>query len=370
MSLFRRVIDEAKENYRRIILGEDINIPFPFPNFSKRVTGIRQGRYYLMSANQKVGKSQITDYMFMYHPYFYLKKRKSNIKLKIFYISLEMRKEEKIRQALCHFMFVKSNGKIRVDPEELDSQKGVVKQEILKYAESLEEEFAEFEKTVEFVDFIANPFGIYNYVREYFRKNGKFYFNGVEVIIPENPKWEDYKWNKYVANNPDEYVEVILDHYGLLKPEKGGSSFDAIGDMSKYFVKLRNNFNCICVPIQQQNLDQESVTNIKMDKLRPSANGLNLNRHTGQDCDTMFGLFSPFRHDIQNYKGYVLMTDDFTQGLRDNHRELSVVFSRRGTAANVQLYFDGKTNYFEELPPKNSAELVQLYEKLKERRKN
>ncbi len=305
----------------------------------------------------------------MYHPYFYLKEKKSNITLKIKYFSLEMSSDEKAKAALCHFMFIKSKGKVRVSPEKLDSQFGLVDEKILAYAETFREEFEEFEKTVEFIDNIRNPFGIYNYMREYARQNGKFYLKGVEIKIPENPNWEDYKFDKYLANNPDEYVIPILDHASLLKTENGGSDFDAIGSMSRYFVRLRNIYKQSPVLIQQQALAKENVEHQKADAMRPSADGLGINKSTSQDCDLLLGLFSPYRHKLTTWGEYVIATDDPTIGLRDNHRELSVIYNRRGQSIALQLYFDGSVNWMEELPPKGSAEMAKMYEVLKERRK-
>lgn len=371
MSFIREVIQHAKDNYRRIINGEDINIPFPFKRFSRFVPGIQQGRFFIVTANSKVGKSQITDFVFLYHPYMYLKtKPKTNIKLKVFYFSLEMSASEKVKQALCHFMFLRSNGKIRVSPEQFDSQFGAIKPEYLEYAETLVKEFEEeFEPKVEFIDKVRNPFGIYVYLREYARKNGRFYNNDEEVIIPENPKWDDYKWNKYVPNDPDEYVEIIVDHANLIKPEKGGGLFEAIGDLSKYFVNLRNYYGYIPILIQQQALSQESVENMKADRLRPTADGLNMNKQTSQDCDMLLGLFSPFRHRIPTYMDYILAGNTPEEGLRDHHRELSVIYNRRGGAVATQLFFDGAVNWFSELPQKGTPELDSLYAVLKERRR-
>lgn len=62
MSFIREVIQHAKDNYRRIINGEDINIPFPFKRFSRFVPGIQQGRYYIVTANSKVSSELLTNF--------------------------------------------------------------------------------------------------------------------------------------------------------------------------------------------------------------------------------------------------------------------------------------------------------------------
>jgi hypothetical protein len=62
-------------------------------------------------------------------------------------------------------------------------------------------------------------------------------------------------------------------------------------------------------------------------------------------CDMMLGLFSPARYKKAEYEGYNI------RRLQDHHRELSVIFNRRGSSVAVQLYFDGCTNFFKELLP-------------------
>lgn len=59
----------------------------------------------------------------------------------------------------------------------------------------------------------------------------------------------------------------------------------------------------------------------------------------------LFGLFSPFRHELPEYLGY-----DITR-FKDHFRVLEVLLNREGEANSmVPLWFDGATNSFAELP--------------------
>jgi len=89
---------------------------------------------------------------------------------------------------------------------------------------------------------------------------------------------------------------------------------------------------------------QESVENAKADKLRPSPDGLGISKNTQQDFDTLFGLFSPARHNKFSWEGYDI------RALGDSHREFEVLLNRRGNSVMTQLYFNGASNYFMELP--------------------
>lgn len=54
MSLFERVLVDIKLRKKRVEEGLVNCIPLPFARFRRFFPGIEQGRYYLISANQKV----------------------------------------------------------------------------------------------------------------------------------------------------------------------------------------------------------------------------------------------------------------------------------------------------------------------------
>lgn len=57
MSLFKRVYDSIIERKKRLEQGLINCIPWGLPRFENESPGIEQGRYYLLSANQKVDSS-------------------------------------------------------------------------------------------------------------------------------------------------------------------------------------------------------------------------------------------------------------------------------------------------------------------------
>lgn len=369
MLIFDRVVEQMETNKNLREEGRHINIPLPFPRMSRYLPGIQKGRYYIITANSKVGKSQIADYLFLYNPFKFITRNKTNIKLKIFYFTLEMNKEEKMKQAISHFLF-DHDPKIILAPEKMDSQYAdyILDKAALDKVKALRDEFARFEDCVEFVDSVRNPFGIYEHIRAYAESHGTYVMKEKEFEITresgekvtEVRRVRDY----YIPHNPDEYVIVIIDHASLITAEvvdgKRQSLHEAIFSLSSnYLVRMRNVWNYIPVLIQQQAAATESVENLKLNKLQPSADGLGDCKLTARDADVMLGLFSPFRHKIPEYERYDLRL------LRDNHRELSVIMNRRGSSVATQLYFDGAVNHIEELPLVGSHELAMLYEHLR-----
>lgn len=55
MSLFKRVYDGLIEKRDRILSGMINCIPWGLPRFENQLPGIERGRYYLITANSKVG---------------------------------------------------------------------------------------------------------------------------------------------------------------------------------------------------------------------------------------------------------------------------------------------------------------------------
>lgn len=340
MSLFKRVLADLKERRDRIITGKVNCIPWGFPRFESYLPGIEQGKYYIVTANSKVGKSQITDWLFMYNAFRQFKKGLP-IKLKIFYFSLEMAKEEKIRQMLSNLLFLESNYTNVVSPKALRSTGTAISQDIIDEIDKHEEYVNEFLKCVTFIDNIRNPYGIFNYMRGYAKKNGTQHKKIIQ-IDGKDVEVDDY----YEANDPEEYVIPIVDHARLLTPEKGGSLRDAISKLSsEYFINLRNKYNQSPVLVQQQAAGQESVENMRAGRLRPTLDGLGDNKTTQQDANVIFGLFSPFRHHIPEYEGRDI------KFYKDNIRFLEIIGGREGGAGVIApIYFNGAVNYFCELP--------------------
>lgn len=346
MSSFSRTV-QFIENRRDNILSGNFNcIPNPFERFSNIWAGIEQRKYYLISANSKVGKSQITDFLFLYHAYSFCKE--NGIPLKIFYFSLEQDKRTKIMQCFSHMLFIRHG--IRISPQDLRSTKKAVNKEIVKKIKEMEDYFQDFEKVVTFYEDIKNPFGIYKEVRRYCEENGRTF---TKKFNTSDKEYFDY----YLPNKPNEYVITIIDHASLLIPENGGNLREAMNDMSKYNILLRNNYGVTPVLIQQQASAQESVENFKIGKLVPSFAGLADCKDTQRDIDLALGLFTPFRHEIEYYHSYNI------KKFKDNIRFMNIMGGREGGFGEIApLFFDGAVNLFSELPlPTDKAGLEKVY---------
>jgi len=360
-SLFSRVYENIVDRRERLLSGKINCISWGLPRFEENSPGIEQGKYYLITGASKAAKTQLTDWLFLYNTIQQVIDNGLNIKLKIFYFTLEMSKEEKMLVCFANILYVKEG--IRISPTDLKSTKADrnLSQETLNTIKKYEPYFNKIEEIVEFVDSIRHPTGIYNLVRDYAIANGKIHTRTIDIkgILTEV---EDY----YEPNNPDEYVMIIIDHASLIQPEKRNgvqlSLHESMSILSSdYLIKLRNRFNYIPILIQQQALVGENLEHKKAGALKPSPANLADNKLTIRDCNMAIGIFSPFKNELPEYHGYDIKT------FADKIRFIEIMISRDGGGGTVcPLYFDGAVNYFRELPlPSDKDAINKVYEFMK-----
>lgn len=312
-------------------------------------------------------KTQITDWLFVYNTIRQIIDENLNIRLKIFYFTLEMSKEEKMLSAFSNILYVKEG--IRIEPKDLKSTKKdkVLSENILEIIQQYEPYFQKIQEIVEFIDDIRNPTGIYSFMREYANSNGTQHKKKVEFVNNKTGEITETEIDDYYeANDPDEYVITIIDHISLIQPEREGNKqlnlHESIVKLSSnYLVRLRNKYNYIPVVIQQQASSQESIENMKANRLKPTLDGLGDCKLTQRDANIVIGLFSPFRHEIPEYYGYKITH------FKDHIRFMEILASRHGGGGTIcPLLFDGAVNYFKELPlPDNKDKIDLVYKYLK-----
>lgn len=319
-----------------------------------------------------VHNTQLADQLFLYNPYDFIKKEKTNISLKIFYFSLEMSKEEKIRQAICRKLFIDTNGKLVLDNKMLTSKyrNYILPDDVLSLIKQTEAYFDEFLDTVTFIDNIRNPFGIYSFVRDYAASAGKQFTKKVKFdsklengdVVTIEKEIDDY----YLPYNKDEYVIIIVDHARLLQPEKGKTLHETIGDLSSnYFLKIRDKWNYSPVLIAQQAAAQESLDNAKFGRLHPTLDGIGTNKEIQQDANLILGLFSPFRHNLPFYPGKSSKDGYDINKFKDHIRFMEILGGRDGGAGTiVPLLFHGAVNWFTEAPSLSDSHGIKNAENL------
>jgi hypothetical protein len=318
MTLFNDVVKNIENRKRRRESGLFNSIPCPFPKLNEYYSGIEKGKYELVTANKKAGKTQFTDFMYVYHPVRFCMDTQSDLNIKVHYICLEMTKEQKMIQAMCHFLYADSNGAIRVSPAQLRSKDRPLDTEVLNAILKYEKFFISYLDKVQYVDNIRTVTEINQYTEQLCQR--------------VDPKSE-------------QITELIIDHISLVTPRRGQTVKQAIDELSaSTFVKARNNYRINPVVVQQQANDKESLDAKKMGDLLPSFSGLSDSKDTARDIDFAFGVFSPHNAKMQMYGGINVTK------YNDNLRILNIIGGRESSGnKEVALYFDGAVSKFNEL---------------------
>lgn len=362
ISLSKRVLNKLEERRNNILNGNINCIPFPFANFREDIPGIEQGRYISITGATKSSKSQFASKL-LFEALLYAYYHPEQLDIHIRYFPLEETPEGIMERFMSYLLFLKSGRQIRISPSDLRSTNNdkPVNKEVLDILQT--EEYQSiikfFEEKVIFSS-QTNPTGIYLECKRFAEENGIVHRKTVKYKDEQgNTVESDKGFDYYEQNNPKQYRIIFVDHLGLVSVEKGMDLRQSMNKMSEYFVELRNRYNYTPIIIHQQAMF-ESLDAYKMDKLEPQISNLGDAKAVARDLDLCIGVFSPYKYNLPNYKGY-----DITK-FKDNIRFVSVLLNRNGLCNGVlPLYFDGAVNYFNTLcAPNNNTELEKVYKYL------
>ena len=365
-----RVLKSLEERRQNVINGNINCIPSPFKRFSEDFPGIEQGRYYLISAATKVGKTQLANFIFLYNSVLYAYNHPDKVSLRILYYPLEETQEAITLRFMSFLLYKLSKGTIRKSPSDLKSVREdfPIEEEVLNTLRS--EEYQNilkfFEEHVTFVP-DRNAYGIFRQAQLYAENNGKTFTKKLDIKDNKTGEIIETKdvFDYYIPDNPNEYVMIIIDHISLISPEGKMDLRESINKLSDYMIQLRNRYNYIPVIIQQQGQETTNLEAFKANKIRPTISGLSDSKYTAKDCNVMLGLTSPYMHELPEYCGYDI------QKLKGNARFLEVVINRDGQSNGIiGLYFDGACNFYAELPlPNDKTGLDAIYKVIENNRK-
>lgn len=371
MNNFSEILNTLKEKRERAIRGLYNCIPLPFKRFRRYFPGIQMGKYIICTANQKVGKSKFCDFLFVYELIQFLLDNPS-VSASVIYFCLEESPKKKYIDFLSHLLYRLDNITITTsDLESIDRDRPVDTKILdLINSEKYQVYIRKFEEVVEYVDTIRNPTGINKYCRDKALAKGhlnfiKGYIKNSETGLTEEVNKID-PVNPYTPDNPEEYKIVILDNSSNISTEMGLSKRETIEKMSKYAITLRDQLNYTFILIQHQSQAQEGIENLKLNRVKPTTDGLADAKTTSRDANMVIGLYSPFKFGIPEYEGY-----DITK-FKNNIRFMEVLEDRDYGANNqiCPLYFNGASSFFAELPRSNDYNAIEkVYKFIEENNK-
>lgn len=363
MSYFDGILKHLKEKRQRALDGLYNCIPLPFPRFRNIFPGIQMGKYIIVTANQKVGKTKFCDFIFVYETIEFILNH-PEVRAKILYFCLEESPRKKYIEFLCHLLWRLDRLVVTMSDIESTDKDHPIKEEILDIlgTEKYQRYIKKFEETVEYLEEPRNPTGINKKCREYALNHGHLNYKKKVINDPVTGKPTERDVidtiNPYTPDDPEEYRIVILDNASNLTSENGLSKRETIEKLSKYAITLRDQLKYTFVLIQHQAQDKEGNESFKLDRIKPTSDGMADAKTTVRDCNMVIGLYSPFKFGKDFYEGYDI------KKFR-NHIRFMEVLEDRDYGANNQicpLYFDGASSYFSELPrPDDKAGIEKVY---------
>lgn len=357
MSLFNNVREQIKTNKKRRDEGKFNSIPFPFNGLNKMLPGIIKGKYYCISASPGIGKTQLSKFLFVQHPYLWVKDNpQTGIKLKIIYFAHEESKEEFMYSMIASRLRKVDNYDLSMTDLMSMSDK-VINEDILKKIDSYSEYFADFESCIDIVDTTTDVLSMYSYVANYMKSVGTLYYKNLKTKeISTSKVDENYVISHYEPNNSNEYVIIVVDHVSL-NTIKSGNTHTAMSEWSNVHAKnLTKIYNCVVLDIQQQSADTEKLQfsnkgETVEQKMIPTLAQLADNKLVGRNYMFAAGLFAPDRYNIEYYGKDHKGVEYKIVGSNDHIRFLFNMKNRFGpSGGKIALYFNGKTNEFYQLP--------------------
>ncbi len=321
------------------LAGENKGLPTGISKLDRAIHGVQKGVIIGLAGSPKSGKSSLADSAFVLSPYLYSLTR-PDIKLKIFYWSLEMDRTSVRFKAIAYFFNVDYNistvtlpdgktykgssmfalsssyllGKLQ-DDDENDIRVSELHQKIVidiikNRINPIYGEYDAFGKKLSIgtVDIIedrndSNPTGIYNHLMDFAAKNGTF--------IYESYKTKDgtirQRRTGYNPTNDNDRVIIVIDHMRALKRERSFSMKQNMDKLTEYQIIIRNLCNYTFVDILHLNRNISDIQRIKFNNeyLYPNDDDLKDSGNLSEDADYLITMFDATddRYNIKKHFG-------------------------------------------------------------------
>jgi replicative DNA helicase len=336
--------DILKEEVSRGLEGRNSGIPMGFDRLNKYV-GIRKRMYFLLFGATGSGKSAFCHSSFILNPFdwWWANKYQSKIRLKFILFSMERSKVYTLAKWTSRKIFLEQGINIPIAKLLGWWETKLTKDEhdlFLMY----EDYINELSEVCTIIEGAQNPTGVYRQIRNYAESVGK---------IEEVSEFE----RVYIPHHTNEIVIPIVDHLGLVKPEKSMNKKEAIDKTSEYFQWARDFLGYIPVGVSQVNRDLSNPIYQKMDTFEPNLDQVKESGRPAEDSDVVISLFQPSRYKT-NDASYNNVSKFISPEGADCFRSVKILKNTYGESdLRIGMAFHGSTGTFKELPkPKHMEE--------------
>jgi hypothetical protein len=299
---------------------------------------VKRSTYTILGGLSGTGKTAIADYLFVLNAY--RNALKEGKPFEIVYFSYERKKEFKLAKWVCARLMWEYG--IVMDVENMlywNGKRSNMSREVYEKVVECKEWFDRMLEHVHIHDRKDNPTGIYKTVLQHLSRVGTIH---TRTVTKDNGE-QLTLFDKYVSNDPEQVVMVVMDHMGLLPVERGFSVKENIDKLSEYFTILRDSYGCSITAIQQFNRNLSDPNRKKQNDISPRRDDLKDSSDTENDCDMFLGIMDPLEFGIGSYNDYNAIKMVTPDGFR-RFRSLHVVKnSYGGSGGMIGLAFYGES---------------------------
>ena len=127
----------------------------------------------------------------------------------------------------------------------------------------------------------------------------------LKEVNEELLKWGKFENGKYIPNNPNMFLGIMIDHMTLVKASGGRTKKDEIDAISRDSVQIRNNTKIVSpIMISQFNRNANGQERMKQGLQDPSMEDYKDSGALLEDSQVAIGLFSPHKYKLSTYKKY------------------------------------------------------------------
>lgn len=332
VDIFFKEIDRGR-------LGLNKGLSMGFPRLDEFICGIQKGRYDLVFAQEKAGKSAFVNSSYILNPYEILYKIGKTDNLKVFYFSLEMSKNAVLSKWFADKLY--KDYKILVDPNIILGKQKSLPNYIYEKLKIIKAYYNDMlNSSVTIIDDSLNPTGIKILIDNYAKENG--------TTVD----------GRYIPNNPDQTVIIIIDTAGNLRLERveGQTStkitIDRQSEFNRYF---RNKYNYTPVMVMHANRGLADYTREKEGDIFPKPSDIKESNQPIQDCNLCMCIFDPTSYldrKAINIQDVCFGYD--AHKMNRKFRGVGILANRDGQSfVRTGMMFIGETGRFYELPLPN-----------------
>lgn len=320
--LFYKSVDEGRE-------GHNIGLSTGSTKLDLYTDGFLPGTSYLIGGSSGSGKSTNALWTFIYQPLVHYLKgdcRERDPHYKLF--SLEMTQPQVYAKLVSMYVF--DNFGVSLRFKDIFSRG--------KDCVLSDENYEILQKCSTFLDILDERLDFYEgglteavYLRE------------VNEFLKKFGTFED---DKYIPNNPQQVLGVMIDHMTLIKATNGHSKKDEIDAISRDSVLLRNKTKIMSpIHIAQFNRNSNNQERMKQGLQDPSMEDFKDSGSLVEDSMVVLSVFSPHKYKLATYKKYNIKI------LEQSFIGLFLLKSRFGTSdIMIPMNFLGDISHYVEMP--------------------